>query len=173
MLWAFLQEIDMAKAKIQKKYTAGLGKSTTARRKAAFRRRIEGKEKGASRFKKVAGDAKAKTKPSRYTLSLGKLRDEIRDSASRMEKGSQDDRFIRAVAKVTKIPQSIIDQVFRKGQAAWAVGHRPGATQSHWARARVYYFLQKGKTVTKGPDEALYIKAKKALDKKGTGIRLK
>lgn len=163
----------MAKAKIQKKYTAGLGESTAARRKAAFRRRIEGKETGQKRFEEVPGDPKGKTRPSRYTLSLGKMRDEIREAASKMTAGSQDDRFIRAVAKVTKIPQGIIDEVFQKGRAAWAVGHRPGATQSQWARARVYSFLQKGKTVTSGADESLYQKAKKALDDKGEGMKLR
>ena len=163
----------MAKAKIQKKYTAGLGKSTAARRKAAFRRRIEGKETGKKRFEEVPGAPKGKTRPSRYTLSLGKMKDEIREAASKMTAGSQDDRFIRAVSKVTKIPQGIIDKVFQKGRAAWAVGHRPGATQSQWARARVYSFLQKGRTVTAGPDEALYQRAKKALDKKGEGMKLR
>ena len=77
------------------------------------------------------------------------------------------------MARVTKIPKGIIQEVFDKGKAAWAVGHRPGASQAQWARARVYSFLQKGKTVTKGPDELLYLKAKKALDKKGEGIKLK
>ena len=101
------------------------------------------------------------------------MRDEIREAASKMTAGSQDDRFIRAVAKVTKIPQGIIDEVFQKGRAAWAIGHRPGASQSQWARARVYSFLQKGRTVTSGSDEALYERAKKALDDKGEGMKLR
>ena len=162
----------MAKAKIQRKYLTGLSESTAAKRKAAFRKRIEGKQTGAARFKEVPGDPKGETRPSRYTLSLGKMRDEISEAAGKM-KGSQDERFVKAVARVTKIPRGIIQEVFDKGKAAWAVGHRPGASQAQWARARVYSFLQKGKTVTKGPDELLYLKAKKALDKKGEGIKLK
>jgi len=163
----------MAKAKVPSKYTRGLKESTADKRKAEIRKRLEGKRSGSAKFKPLPGDKKAETRPSRYTLSLGKLREEIRDAASKMEKGSQDDRFISAVAKVTKIPRGIIDKVFQKGRAAWAVGHRPGATQSQWARARMYSFLQKGRTVTSGADQDLYDQAKKALEKKGEGIRLR
>jgi hypothetical protein len=107
----------MAKAKIQRKYLTGLSESTAAKRKAAFRKRIEGKQTGAARFKEVPGDPKGETRPSRYTLSLGKMRDEISEAASRM-KGSQDERFVKAVARVTKIPRGIIQEVFDKGKAA-------------------------------------------------------
>ena len=162
----------MAKAKVPTKYTRGLKASTASKRKTEIRKRLEGKRTGSAKYKPLPGDKKAKTRPSRYTLSMGKMRAEIRETASKM-KGKQDDRFISAVAKVTKIPRAIIDKVFRKGQAAWATGHRPGATQSQWARARVYSFLQKGRTVSSGADEDLYAQAKKALDQKGSGIRLR
>ena len=162
----------MAKAKIQKKYTSGLGGSTAARRKAEFRKRIEGKRSGAARFKPVAGDTK-KTKPSKYTLSASKLRAEVRDATSKMKSGDQQERFLKGVAKVTGISKGIISQVYKRGLAAWAVGHRPGATQSQWARARVYSFLQKGGAVTKGPDLELYQEAKKQLQKKSAGFRLR
>lgn len=162
----------MAKAKIQKKYTSGLGESTAARRKAEFRKRIEGKRSGSARFEPVAGDTK-KTKPSKYTLSASKLRAEVQDATSKMKSGDQQERFIKGVAKVTGISKGIIDQIYKKGLAAWAVGHRPGATQSQWARARVYSFLQKGGAVTKGPDRELYDEAKKQLDKKNSGFRLR
>lgn len=162
----------MAKQKVPSKYTRGLKESTAAKRKAEIRKRLSGKRSESEKYKPLPGDKKAETRPSRYTLSLSKMRAEISDAASKM-KGKQDDRFVSAVAKVTGIPRGIIDQVFRKGQAAWAVGHRPGATQSQWARARVYSFLQKGKTVTKGPDLELYQKAKKALEKKGRGMKLR
>jgi len=155
----------MAKAKIQKKYLSGLSESTAAKRKAAFRKRIEGKQTGAARFKEVPGDPKGETRPSRYTLSLGKMRDEISEAAGKM-KGSQDERFVKAVATVTKIPKGIIQEVFDKGLAAWAVGHRPGATQEQWARARVYSFLSKGRTVETA-DKQLFERAKESLKKKG------
>ena len=162
----------MAKAKIQKKYTSGLGESTAARRKAEFRKRIEGKRSGTARFEPVAGDTK-KTKPSKYTLSASKLRAEVRDATSKMKSGDQQERFIAGVAKVTGISSGIISQVYKRGLAAWSVGHRPGATQSQWARARVYSFLQKGGAVTKGPDQELYDRAKKQLQKKSSGFRLR
>ena len=161
----------MAKAKIQKKYTRGLGESTAARRKAEFRKRIEGKRSGSARFKPVAGDTK-KTKPSKYTLSASKLREEVREATSKMTSGDQQERFIKGVSKVTGIPKSIISQVYKKGLAAWSVGHRPGASQAQWARARVYSFLQKGGAVTKGPDKDLYEQAKKAIEDK-SGFRLR
>ena len=162
----------MAKAKIQKKYTRGLGESTAARRKAEFRKRIEGKRKGAARFKPVAGDTK-KTKPSKYTLSASKLRAEVRDATSKMKSGDQQERFLKGVAKVTGISKGIISQVYKRGLAAWAVGHRPGASQAQWARARVYSFLQKGGAVTKGSDRELYDRAKQQLEKKSSGFRLR
>lgn len=158
--------------KVPKKYTSGLGDSTAARRKAEIRKRVSGKRSGSARFKPLPGDTK-ETRPSRYTLSAAKMREEIREATAKMETGSQQDRFIRGVSKVTGIPKGIIDQVYKKGLAAWAVGHRPGASQAQWARARVYSFLQKGNTVTKGPDLDLYQKAKKALDKKGSGMKLR
>tara|TARA_R100000657_G_C4672442_1_gene117282 strand:+ start:540 stop:1025 length:486 start_codon:yes stop_codon:yes gene_type:complete len=158
--------------KVPRKYTSGLGKSTAARRKAEIRKRVSGKRTGSAKFKPLPGDTK-KTRPSRYTLSAKKMRQEIREATSKMETGSQQDRFIRGVSKVTGIPKGIIDQVYKRGLAAWAVGHRPGATQSQWARARVYSFLQKGGAVTKGPDRELYQKAKKALEKKGKGMKLR
>jgi hypothetical protein len=162
----------MAKAKIQKKYTSGLGESTAARRKAEFRKRIEGKRSGSARFEAVPGDTK-KTKPSKYTLSAKKLREEVRDATSKMKSGDQQERFLKGVAKVTGISKGIISQVYKRGLAAWAVGHRPGASQSQWARARVYSFLQKGGAVTKGPDRELYDQAKKQLQKKSSGFRLR
>lgn len=162
----------MAKAKIQKKYTRGLGESTAARRKAEFRKRIEGKRTGSARFKPVAGDTK-KTRPSKYTLSAKKLREEVQEATSKMRSGSQQDRFIKGVANVTGISKGIISQVYKRGLAAWSVGHRPGAKQAQWARSRVYSFLQKGGAVTKGPDLELYNEAKKQLEKKSSGFRLR
>ena len=52
--------------------------------------------------------------------------------------------------------------MYEKGEAAWSTGHRAGATQSAWAKARVYSFLSKGKTATTA-DADLYIKAIKKL----------
>lgn len=150
-------------AKVPKKYTKGLGESTQARRKAEIRKRIKGKES----FKPLPGDARAKTKPSKYTKKIkdSGLRSVIQEEAVKKE-GKPRERFIKAVASVTDIPKGIIQEVFDKGLAAWAVGHRPGATQDQWARARVYSFLSKGKTVETA-DKKLFEQAKESLKKKG------
>lgn len=160
----------MAKVrKVQKKYTAGLGKSTAARRKAEIRKRATGKKKS---FKPLPGDTK-KTKPSTYTKAVTRsgLSKAISEKSKKL-KGTQKEKFIKATASVTDIPKPIIEEVYEKGQAAWAVGHRPGATQAQWAKARVYSFLTGGKTTTTA-DKSLHTAAKKALKKKGSGFKLK
>lgn len=150
-------------AKVPKKYTKGLGESTQDRRRAEIRKRLKGKKS----YEKLPGDARAKTKPSKYTQRIKKsgLRSVIQEEATKKE-GKPRERFIKAVASVTDIPKGIIQEVFDKGLAAWAVGHRPGATQDQWARARVYSFLSKGRTVETA-DKQLFEKAKKALKEKG------
>jgi len=150
-------------AKVPKKYTKGLGESTKARRKAEIRKRLKGKES----FKPLPGDARAKTKESKYTKRIkdSGLRSVIQEEATKKE-GKPRERFIKAVASVTDIPRGIIQEVFDKGLAAWAVGHRPGATQDQWARARVYSFLSKGRTVETA-DKQLFERAKESLKKKG------
>ena len=54
--------------------------------------------------------------------------------------------------------------VFNKGLAAWRTGHRPGATQSQWAYARVYSFVMKGCTFFR-PDHLLVQEAIKKSPK--------
>ena len=150
--------------KVAKKYTSGLSKSTAARRKAEIRKRATGKKKS---FKALPGDAKAKTRRSKSTIKVTRsgLRKKILESSSKMRTGNSDDKFVKAVASVTGIPKSIIGEVYKKGQAAWAVGHRPGATQGQWAKARVYSFITKGKT-TKTADKELFQRAKKSKNLK-------
>ena len=150
-------------SKVPKKYTSGLGDSTSAKRKAEIRKRTKGKKS----FEPLPGDAKAKTRKSQYTKKVERkgTRKTILEEATK-GKGSPQDRFIRAVSTVTEIPRGIIDEVYKKGLAAWAGGHRPGATQAQWARARVYSFISKGKTI-ESADKMLYEKALKALKKKG------
>ncbi len=163
----------MAKPKVQEKYTRGLKKSTADKRKAQIRKRMAGKVTGKAQYKPLAGDTvgKKNLRPSKHTTALKDLRVEISDQMAKM-KGKQGDRFVGAVARVTGIPKGIIDEVYRKGLQAWSVGHRAGATQSSWARARVYSFLNKGKTATTA-DATLYLKAKKALSKKNSKFKLK
>lgn len=150
--------------KVPPKYTAGLKKSTAAKRATEIRKRSKGEVSKSEKYKPLPGDKTAETKPSQYTTGAGKIRQKILERATKL-KGSQDDRFVSAVALETGIPKAIIKEVYDKGLAAWAVGHRPGATPQQWARARVYSFITGGKTTTTA-DQPLYIKAKKATKDK-------
>ena len=149
--------------KVPEKYTRGLSKSTSDKRKAEIRKRQKGKKS----FKPLPGDAKAKTRESKYTKRIkdSGIRKVIQEETTE-GKGSTRERFIKATARVTDIPVGIIDEVYKKGLAAWRVGHRPGATQDQWARARVYSFLAKGRT-TETADQELFERAKKSLRNKG------
>lgn len=146
-------------AKVPRKYTSGLSKSTAAKRKAQIRKRLKG---GTNRFAPLAGDKTAKTRPSKYTQSLTRFRKAVSERSAKSKAKTPKNKFISSVAAEMKIPSAIVRRVYEKGEAAWSVGHRPGATQSQWAKARVYSFIRKGNTVTKGPDKDLYSKAKKA-----------
>ena len=150
--------------KVPTKYTAGLKKSTAAKRASEIRKRSKGEVKGKDKYKPLPGDKVAKTKPSQYTVKAGEVRKTILEKATTL-KGPQDDRFVSAVASVTGVPKNIIRQVYDKGLAAWAVGHRPGTTAAQWARARVYSFITGGKT-TRTADQTLYLQAKKATKEK-------
>jgi hypothetical protein len=61
-------------------------------------------------------------------------------------KNSAQNKGLAAKAKASKVPKSILEQVYRRGAAAWATGHRPGATREQWAMARVNSFITRGKT---------------------------
>ena len=62
-------------------------------------------------------------------------------------------------------PLGILRQVFKRGKAAWKIGHIPGTTPNQWAMARVNSFITGGKT-TKMHDKALYQRAKANRKKK-------
>tara|TARA_Y100000114_G_C11750638_1_gene324099 strand:- start:695 stop:1156 length:462 start_codon:yes stop_codon:yes gene_type:complete len=147
--------------KVPEKYTAGLKESTAAKRKAEIRKRVRGEVKGKAKYKPLPGDKKAKTKTSPHTKRAGSLRKRILETATK-KKGSQTDRFIKAVSTETGISTGIIRDVYERGLAAWAVGHRPGTTAAQWARARVYSFITGGKT-TRTADAGLYAKARKQM----------
>jgi len=53
---------------------------------------------------------------------------------------------LESKSEVTGVPLDILQEVFRKGQAAWRTGHRVGATENQWAYARVHSFLTLGCT---------------------------
>lgn len=148
-------------AKVPKKYTSGLSESTASKRKAEIRKRIKGKK--TDRYKPLAGDSKKPTRRGSGTIKADRagLRKAILAEAPN-QKGTTQERFIKATAKVTKMPVGIIRKIYKRGQAAWAVGHRPGVSQDGWARARVYGFITGGKSTKSGmPDHELFKQAKK------------
>lgn len=110
------------------KYKKGLSSKVAARREAAQKIKTEQYEKGDKQaYKKdLPGDDK-KTKPSKYNEGEGA--------------GSLED-----IAKKYNAPLSALRKIYNKGLAAWASsGHRPGASQHGWARARVMSVLKGGK----------------------------
>lgn len=157
--------------KVPKKYTSGIAKSTADKRKAQIRKRMRGDVPKSEIYKPLPGDSKTSTRKSKYTTSMGALRRKISETGQTIKSNSMRTKFIRATAKETGIPTGIIRDVYERGEAAWGTGgHRVGASQAAWAKARVYSFLQKGKTATTA-DSDLYAKAKK--QQKGNKFKLK
>ena len=59
----------------------------------------------------------------------------------------------------------ILKQVYKRGMAAWKVGHKPGTTPQQWGMARVNSFITGGRTRVKG-DPDLWAKQKGKIRKK-------
>jgi hypothetical protein len=57
-----------------------------------------------------------------------------------------DAKSLKERSKVTGVPERFLDNVFRRGSAAWRTGHRPGQTPQSWSYPRVSSFLLCGKT---------------------------
>jgi len=135
----FVELLDLKKGKKPKvpaKYLSGLkGKEREARKKE-----LERRAKTGGSYKELPGDKDAKTKPSKYsrTTLAKKVREEMQ--------GNSKKDFINAVHKLTGISKRILNEVHERGAKAWSTGHRPGASQVAWSRARVYSFATGGKT---------------------------
>ena len=137
---AMLKAIEKAAPKVPEKYLEGLSGRERAKRQKFIQNRVRGKHTG-DPYKDMPADKDAKTKPSSYarTNFAAKVREEMT--------GSSKSDFLSAAAKVSGISRAILDKVYRRGAEAWATGgHRPGASQEAWARARVYSFATGGKT---------------------------
>lgn len=132
----FAELIKAARAKVPRRYTRGLDAETAAERRAEIRRRV--KEGGS--YEPLPGDEEAETRPSKYS------RTELAEAVRERYDVSDGDSFLNAVSELTGISRRILRQVHRRGAQAWAIGHRPGASQTAWARARVYSFATGGKT---------------------------
>jgi hypothetical protein len=136
---------------LPKKYLSGLkGKERSQRANEIDKRKEE--TNPSKRFKPFKSDEGSSTKPSKYSRT--QLAEKVREEMD----GNDKDAFIAAASKVSGVSKTIIKEVHERGAAAWATGHRPGASQVAWSRARVYYFLTKGKT-SYTADKDLAIKA--------------
>jgi hypothetical protein len=77
-------------------------------------------------------DTLKKTKKSQYTAAWDKMYPGVKSLKDR--------------AKVTGVPEDLLEESYNRGMAAWRTGHRPGATQQQWGYARVSSLLLLGKT---------------------------
>jgi hypothetical protein len=120
------------------KYLDGSPKGTKTDREKEIEDRLKGKEHN---YEPLPGDEDASTKPSKYSKTdfAEAVRNEMKDNSK--------ESFIAAASKISGISEKILNTVHERGAEAWATsGHRPGATQVAWARARVYSFVTGGKT---------------------------
>ena len=102
------------------------------------------REKDVKKIRYTTDDTKRKLKPSKYK-DIFEKRFNIPSSSSFAEK-----------SKVTGVPKSIIEQVHKKGMAAWKSGHRVGTTAVQWGHARVNSFLTLGCTAFCGDASLLH-----------------
>jgi hypothetical protein len=111
---------------IPKRYVEGLkGAERTAQIKSIF----EGKPRPKTSFK---------SKESGWTK---KFNDKYGDQLDKLKGG----RSKKNIAKVTGIPVKAINEVFKKGEAAYySGGSRPNQTPQSWAYARVYSYILGG-----------------------------
>ena len=124
--------------KISAKYLTGLKGEERAKRKRELERRA--RDASQRTYQPLPSDKDAETKPSKYSRT--KLAKDTREAM----KSNSAKEFISTVSRLTGIKRSIIKKVHERGAAAWSQGHRPGASQVAWSRARVYSFATGGKT---------------------------
>lgn len=153
------------KTKVPKKYTAGLSKEDKEKRERQIRARAKASRKGKPNYSPMVGDSKAKTKKSTYTKKAERSGLKARIQSNMGERKGKD-AYLRAVSKATGYPLPILREVHERGARAWATGHRVGASQAAWSRARVLSFVQNGKT-TKTADKELHKRAKDTMKKRG------
>lgn len=136
-------------ARVPAKYLGGLrGSKRASRRRELVSRRREAERHGSSRrprsvYREFKTDRGIKTRPSSYTERFHKKYGKVRGGIPEVARATRDD-----VAPDVHLNTytSVLREVYNRGMAAWATGHRPGATQQQWAYARVYSFILGGKT---------------------------
>jgi len=100
-----------------------------------------------------------------YEVFLETNGEELPEEGTLEQGKSNSETALKNKAKKTGMPLGILRQVYRRGVAAWKIGHIPGTTPQQWGMARVNSFATGGKTTTMS-DKALYQQAKKAKAKR-------
>ena len=121
-----------------------MAKSTKDKRDAHFKKGAAKSDDDPSAYKPAPGDARAKTKPSKYTNKMKKKFPDLYKET--VEENA--DKSLAKKADASGISVSILKQVYKRGVAAWRTGHRPGTTPEQWGHARVNSFISGGKTRT-------------------------
>lgn len=131
-------------------YFKGLSKTKKAKRKQEIEKYGAMNWHSKKAYKGFKTDIGIKTKKSQYTRSWDEMFPDVK---------SLEDR-----AKVTGVPEDLLQKSYNRGLAAWRTGHRPGATQGQWGFARVSSLLLLGKTAYT-TDSDLVRDAKKRSEK--------
>ena len=166
-------------------YHAGLSPSTTAKRKAHFKKHGKKADDNNSAYKPAPGDARAKTKPSIHTkkadeMGMGPTDEACWDSHKQVgmkKKGkkmvpncvpknesyniNENKKGLQNKAEKSGMPLGVLKQVYNRGMAAWKTGHRPGTTPEQWGMARVNSFITKSSGTWGKADKDLAAKVKK------------
>jgi len=146
--------------KFPRRYFSGLSEAKQKERERELARRVKAARKGKPDYRplKTDFDRAGKLLPTKRSGHVGKYERKY---------GSDAPKGVDGVAKVTRVPRRIIQEVYDRGAAAWGTGgHRPGATQAAWAMARVYSFVTGGKTASTA-DADLAAKANESLKRRG------
>jgi hypothetical protein len=132
------------------------GSTDRKERKKEIEKNLKAHKKGESKFSDKdwvtdfdESGERIETVPSQYTEAFKKKYNP-----------SSLDKAIKNKAKECGVPLTIARAVVKRGQAAWASGHRPGTTPEQWGLARLNSFCVGGKT-TKTADQDLFEKWKK------------
>jgi hypothetical protein len=130
---------------MSRKYYTKLSKSTSKKRKVFWNslEKYPFTKDQYDKAKEVPGDSKSKTKTSKYTIKFKKKFGNLEEAKKKKSKAIV---TLQKKSKASKIPYSVLKKVYNRGMAAWVTGHRPGASQTQWALARVNSFITKGKT---------------------------
>jgi hypothetical protein len=115
-----------------KKYFAGLSKTRKVKRLQEIKKYGSLSHKNPKAYLGFKTNLGVKTKKSGYTQVWDKQFPGVKSIADR--------------AKVSGVPQDLLQESYDRGMAAWRTGHRPGATQQQWGYARVSSLLTCGKT---------------------------